>query len=158
MATQQMAGIATGEVKEIGLLDQIVEQSKVAKSPEEHERAKDIISELASQVLQGTVVISDNLAATIDARIAELDHLISKQLSVVLHAPEFQKLEGNWTGLHYLIKNTSTSTNLKIKMINVSKKGLIKDFQVALDFDQSAMLKKVYEEELALSVGLLSVR
>ena len=77
---------------------------------------------------------------------------------MVLHAPEFQKLEGNWTGLHYLIKNTSTSTNLKIKMINVSKKGLIKDFQVALDFDQSAMLKKVYEEELALSVGLLSVR
>ena len=58
--------------------------------------------------MQGTVVMSDNLAATIDARVAELDQLISSQLSTIMHAPEFQKLEGNWTGLNYLVKNTAT--------------------------------------------------
>ncbi len=154
MSTQQMnTATSEGSFNELGLLDQIVEQSKVAKSPEEHERAKDIIAELASQVLQGTVVVSDNIAATIDARIAEMDALISKQLSAVMHAPEFQKLEGTWTGLHYLVKNTSTSQNLKIKMINATKKELIKDFQVALDFDQSVMFKKVYEEEFGTFGG-----
>jgi transcription termination factor NusB len=60
-----------------GLLDQIVEQSKLAKSSSEHERARDIISELVSQVMEGTVVISSNLSATIDARLAELDRMIS---------------------------------------------------------------------------------
>ena len=153
MSAQQMARSSVGDVTEIGLLDQIVEQSKVAKSSTEHARAKDLISELVNQVMQGTVVISDNLAATIDARVAELDHLISKQLSAVMHAPEFQKLEGSWTGLNYLVKNTSTSTTLKIKMMNVTKKELVKDFQTALEFDQSAMFKKVYEEEFGTFGG-----
>ncbi|MFA5985462.1 MAG: type VI secretion system contractile sheath large subunit [Methylococcaceae bacterium] len=154
MATQQNSAASNEEnVETLGLLDQIVEQSKVAKSPEEHKRAKDIISELASQVLQGTMVVSDNLAATIDARIAEIDALISKQLSTVMHAPEFQKLESTWTGLNYLVKNTSTSQNLKIKMLNATKKELIKDFQVALDFDQSVMFKKIYEEEFGTFGG-----
>ena len=153
MSAQQMASSSVAQVAEVGLLDQIVEQSKVAKSSTEHARAKDLISELVSQVMQGTVVVSDNLAATIDARVAELDHLISKQLSAVMHAPEFQKLEGSWTGLNYLVKNTATSTTLKIKMMNVTKKELVKDFQTALEFDQSAMFKKVYEEEFGTFGG-----
>ncbi|WP_394780054.1 type VI secretion system contractile sheath large subunit [Undibacterium sp.] len=153
MSAQQLATSAATETAESGLLDQIVEQSKVAKSSTEHARAKDIISELVSQVLQGTVVVSENLAATIDARVAELDRLISRQLSAVMHAPEFQKLESSWTGLNYLVKNTSTSQSLKIKMINVTKKELVKDFQTALEFDQSAMFKKVYEEEFGTFGG-----
>ena len=81
------------------LLDQIVEQSRVATSSSEHVRARDLISELVSQVMQGTMVMSSNLSATIDARLAELDRMISDQLSSVMHAPEFQKLERSWTGL-----------------------------------------------------------
>lgn len=152
MSAQLNAGgaLATAEVN---LLDQIVEQSKVAKSTTEHARAKDIISELAQQVMAGTVVVSDNLAATIDARVAELDRLISSQLSAIMHAPEFQKLESSWTGLHYLVKNTATSTGLKIKMLNATKKELVKDFQGALEFDQSSMFKKVYEEEFGTFGG-----
>jgi type VI secretion system protein ImpC len=138
---------------EMALLDQIVEQSKVAKSSVEHARARDLISELVSQVMDGTVVVSDNLAATIDARVAELDRLISAQLSAVMHAPEFQKLESSWTGLNYLVKHTATGQNLKIKMLNATKKELVKDFQSALEFDQSTMFRKVYEEEFGTFGG-----
>jgi type VI secretion system protein ImpC len=138
---------------EIGLLDQIVEQSKVAKSSAEHTRAKDIISELVNQVMDGTVVVSENLMATLDARVAEIDMLISRQVSSIMHAPEFQKLEGSWTGLHYLVKNTATGQNLKIKVLNSTKKELIKDFNSALEFDQSTMFKKVYEEEFGTFGG-----
>ena len=96
-AAAQLASAHDGA--ETSLLDQIVEKSKVAKSDSEHARAKDLIGELVHQVLDGTVIVSDNLSATIDARVAELDRLISAQVSAVIHAPEFQKLESSWTGL-----------------------------------------------------------
>ena len=122
MSLQTSSPAAGAATTELALLDQIVEQSKVAKSSTEHARAKDIISELVSQVMEGTVVVSNNLAATIDARVAELDAMISRQLSAIMHAPEFQKLEGSWTGLNYLVKNTATGQSLKIKMLNATKK------------------------------------
>ena len=136
-----------------GLLDQIVEESRVAKSDEEHRRAKDIISELAKEVMEGTVVVSDNLNMTLDARIAELDRLISEQLSAVMHAPEFQDLESTWRGLHYLCEHTSTGSMMKIKAFNAKKQDLIRDFNSAIDFDQSALFKKVYEEEFGTFGG-----
>lgn len=141
------------ETLEGGLLDQIVTQSRVARSDTEHIRAKDIISELVREVLQGTVVMSENLSVTLDARVAELDRLISEQLSEVIHHPDFQKLESTWTGLHYLCKHTSTGSMMKIKVFNANKKELIKDFKTAIDFDQSALFKKVYEEEFGTFGG-----
>ncbi len=153
MSAQLTPTSGAAATTDIGLLDQIVEQSKVAKSSVEHARAKDLISELVSQVMEGTVVVSDNLAATIDARVAELDRLISRQLSAIMHAPEFQKLESSWTGLHHMVDNTPTGTNLKIKMLNATKRELVRDFQSALEFDQSTMFKKVYEEEFGTFGG-----
>jgi len=138
---------------ELSLLDQIVEQSKVAQSEREHARARDIIAELVNQVMAGTVVMSSNLSATIDARVAELDRMISEQLSAVMHAPEFQKLERSWTGLHYLVANTATSTMQQIRMLNATRKELVKDFQSAMEFDQSELFKKVYEEEFGTFGG-----
>ena len=88
----QLQAQTSDAVNTLSLLDDIVARSKVAKTDTEHARAKDIIGELVKEVLDGTVVVSDNLSANIDARIAEIDQLISEQLSEVLHAPEFQKL------------------------------------------------------------------
>ncbi|SOY61410.1 type VI secretion system contractile sheath large subunit [Cupriavidus taiwanensis] len=155
MLDNQSAGVAQpgAAVGTLNLLDEIVEQSKVAKSDSEHARAKDIIGELVSQVLDGTVVVSDNLSATLDARVAELDRLISAQLSAVMHAPEFQKLESTWRGLSYLVKETQTGTMIKIKALNATKRDLVRDFKTAIDFDQSALFKKVYEEEFGTFGG-----
>lgn len=135
------------------LLDQIVAQSKVARSETEHARARDIISELVREVMAGTVTVSENLSVTLDARVAELDALISAQLSEIMHHPSFQKLESTWTGLHYLCRQTSTSAGMKIQVFNAAKKELIKDFKTAIDFDQSALFKKVYEEEFGTFGG-----
>ena len=153
MSAQATTAPEAAAVAEAGLLDQIVEQSKVARSDAEHARAKDIISELAREVLDGTVVVSDNLNLTLDARVAELDRIISEQLSAVMHAPEFQQLESSWRGLHYLCQQTSTGTMLKVKVINAPKKDLVRDFKSAIDFDQSALFKKVYEEEFGTFGG-----
>ncbi len=149
----QLQPLTAALVDGVSLLDDIVAKSRVAKTDIEHARAKDIIGELVKEVLDGTVVVSDNLSANIDVRIAEIDKLISAQLSEVMHAAEFQKLESSWTGLHYLCKQTSTGERLKIKLMNASKKDIVKDFRTAIDFDQSALFKKVYEEEFGTFGG-----
>jgi type VI secretion system protein ImpC len=64
-----------------------------------------------------------------------------------MHHEEFQKLEGSWRGLKHLLDQTNTSDNLKIKVLNVSKKELLRDLQRAPEFDQSTLFKKIYEEE-----------
>ena len=135
------------------LLDRIIDESRIARSSAEHERARDLIGELVEQVLDGELVPSENLSASLDARVAELDALISAQLSEILHAPEFQRLESAWSGLHYLCRQTSTGENLKIRLLNAGKRELLKDFRRAIDFDQSALFKKVYEEEFGTFGG-----
>lgn len=152
-AALQSGGSANAEATEFSLLDDIVAQSKVAKTTTEHNRAKDLIGELVKEVMGGTVVVSDNLSATLDARVAELDALISAQLSLVMHGKEFQKLESSWRGLHYLCSHTSTGESIKIKVFNTTKKELVRDFKTAIDFDQSALFKKVYEEEFGTFGG-----
>ena len=129
------------------LLNDIVDQSRVAVNESEKSHTRNLIGELVDQVLSGTVTVSNDLVASIDARVAELDRLISAQLNSIMHAPEFQQLEASWRGLKYLVRESETSTMLKIKVLNTSKKDLIKDFKTASDFDQSALFKKVYEEE-----------
>ncbi len=152
-AQAQALNVMVSEQTPTSLLDQVVNESRVARSDTERARAKDLIGELVSQVMDGTVVISSNLSATLDARVAELDALISEQLSEILHAPEFQKMESTWRGLHYLSKHTATGETLKIKMLNANKKDLVRDFNNAIDFDQSALFKKVYEEEFGTFGG-----
>src|SRR5262249_44167396 len=110
-----------------GLLDQIVD----TYTPDAQQKtfARDIIADFAKQVLDGAIVYAKDTEAMIKARIAQLDGLISAQLNEVMHAPEFQKLEGSWRGLHYLVHESETSTTLKIKVFNVAKKDLIKDLE-----------------------------
>ena len=71
----------------------------------------------------------------------------------MLHHPAFQKLEATWRGIKYLIDQCETSDMLKIKVLNVSKNDLLKDLQRAPEFDQSALFKKVYEEEFGVFGG-----
>jgi type VI secretion system protein ImpC len=138
---------------EVGLLDQIVEQGRFGKDAPAKERGKDLIKQFVGEVLEGSITMGRDTEAMLNARIAQLDHLISLQLNEVMHAPEFQKLESTWRGLKYLLSQTETSTMLKIKILNVNKKELLRDLQRAPEFDQSALFKKVYEEEYGVFGG-----
>ena len=144
---------ATTESAERGLLDQIVEEGRLARDPSARERGKNLVKEFVTQVLEGAMTVSKDAEAMINARIAQIDHLVSIQLNEVLHNPAFQKLEGSWRGLKYLLNHSETSDKLKIKMLNVTKKELLRDLQRAPEFDQSAMFKKVYEEEFGVFGG-----
>jgi type VI secretion system protein ImpC len=152
-AQQAPAGGAAAQTTELSLLDQIVEDGRFGKDPAAKERGKDMIKQFVSEVLEGSITMARDTEAMINARIAQIDHLLSLQLSEILHAPEFQKLEGTWRGLKYLISQSECSAMLKIKVLNVSKKDLLRDLQRAAEFDQSALFKKVYEEEFGVFGG-----
>ncbi|MDP9044752.1 MAG: type VI secretion system contractile sheath large subunit [Pseudomonadota bacterium] len=95
------------------------------------------------------VTVHEDVVQTIEHMVAELDRKISRQLSAVIHNPRFQRLEGAWRGLHYLVFNTDTSANLKIRVMNISKKELgrtLRRFKGVV-WDQSPMFKKIYEQE-----------
>jgi type VI secretion system protein ImpC len=143
----QVQEAAVAEASSTSLLDYIVDNSRVAANANEKATARDQIAELVDEVLAGTVTLSRDLAASIDARIAELDKLLSDQVNAIMHHPDFQKLEASWRGLKYLVMQSETSPMLKVKMLNASKKDLVKDFKSAPEFDQSALFKKIYEEE-----------
>jgi len=138
---------------ELTLLDQIVEQGRLGKDPAAKERGKDMVKNFVSEVLAGQITVSKDTEVMINARIAQIDHLISLQLNEIMHAPEFQKLEGSWRGLRYMLGQSETSDMLKIKILNVGKKELLRDLQRAPEFDQSALFKKVYEEEYGVFGG-----
>jgi type VI secretion system protein ImpC len=150
---QATATSTTSTVAEKGLLDQIVEEGRLGRDAEARTRGKDLVKEFVAQFLDGSMTLSRDSEQMISNRIAQIDHLISLQLNEVMHHPLFQKLEGTWRGLKYLINKSETGEMLKIKIFNCSKKELLRDLQRAADFDQSATFKKVYEEEYGLFGG-----
>ena len=153
METQSQQQGALAETTELGLLDRIVDEGRLGRDTAARERGKDLVRNFVAEVLKGTVTIAPDTEAMINARIAQIDELLSAQLNEIMHQAEFQRLEATWRGLHYLLSNTETSVNLKIKVFNVSKKDLLKDLQKAPEFDQSALFKKVYEEEFGVFGG-----
>lgn len=146
-------GAAETTVTQGSLLDQIVEEGRLARDPVAKERGKNLVKEFVAQVLEGAMTVSKDAEAMINARIAQIDHLVSLQLNEVLHNQAFQKLEASWRGLKYLLDHSETSDKLKIKILNVNKKELLRDLQRASEFDQSALFKKVYEEEYGVFGG-----
>ena len=132
---------------DLSLLDRIIKNGKMARDESQEPGAKDLIGEFVNQILDEGMTVSKDTVTMINQRIAQIDELITKQLNEIMHAEEFQKLEGSWRGLHYLVMNTETSTSLKLRLLNVTKGELQTDLEKATEFDQSALFKKVYEEE-----------
>lgn len=135
------------ETGEKTLLEKIIWDGKMVRDESQVDYAKDLVGELAKQVVDQTMTVSTDTAAMINSRIAEIDELISKQLDEIMHAPDMQKMEGTWRGMHYLVMNTETSTRLKLRVLNVTKKELLNDLEKAVEFDQSVLFKQIYEEE-----------
>lgn len=132
----------------LSLLERIMTQGKLARDESQRAYAHDLVSEFVDSVLaEEGGSVSGDVVAMINDRIAEIDDLLSAQLNEILHDGEFQRLEATWRGLSYLVFNTETGTMLKLRLLNITKGELLKDLEKAVEFDQSALFKKVYEEE-----------
>ena len=121
----------------------------MAAEPSQSVYAKKLLGQFATQILdEGMKSAPDKgVVAMINERIAEIDQILTDQLNAIMHHPEFQALESSWIGLRDMVFGTETSTTLKLRLMNVTKKELLKDLETAVDHDMSVLFKKVYEEE-----------
>lgn len=143
--TDQDASASSKANREI--LKEIFVDGKLAREPSAEVYACNMLVELLAKIESSKVTIMKNPLVFVEKVISDIDVQLSAQINEILHNPAFQELEGTWRGLHYLVMNTETSTQLKLRIMNVSKKDLLSDLENAVEFDQSALFKKVYEEE-----------
>ncbi|MDN7638817.1 type VI secretion system contractile sheath large subunit [Burkholderia cepacia] len=130
-------------------LKDILRRSFRPRTNEAAEAVQSAVETLLTYARGSRVVVRDDVAQTIEQLVAELDKKISDQLTQVLHNDRFQALEGAWRGLHYLVSNTDTSENLKIRYLNISKADLGKTLRrfKGVVWDQSPIFKMIYEQE-----------
>lgn len=109
--------------------EQLLQKEFKPKTEEAKSAVNNAVATLAQQALQNAITISDDTYQTIEAIIAELDRKLSEQINLILHHEDFQKLEGEWRGLHHLVTNTETDTLLKIKVLPISKKEVARNLK-----------------------------
>src|SRR3954465_6942910 len=119
------------------------------KTDEAKSAVEQAVQTLAAQALANVSLRSTDSVRTIEAMIAALDKRLTEQVNKIIHHEDFQKLESAWRGLHYLVNNTETDEQLKIRVMNVSKQELGKTLKryKGTAWDQSPLFKKLYEEE-----------
>ncbi len=95
--------------------------------------------------------------------VASIDRLLGRQLDAILHHPRFQALEASWRGLEWLVAEADAAAGgenqpgvgraVQVKALQCSKRDIVRDFEQATEFDQSAIWWKVYEEEFGTAGG-----
>ncbi len=149
---KQVEQAAEAEAGAQTLWEQVVSETEKTAGTG-RDRAQELATTAVEAAMQGIVTWDKDVIRSINNGIAALDRQITKQLSAIMHAPEFSKLEGTWRGLHHLVSNSETGTHLKIRLLNAPKRELAKDLERAVEFDQSQLFKKLYEDEFGTPGG-----
>ena len=150
---EEQAAATTAATEEADILETILDGGLRAKDEDSRAWGKELVKELVQQLLDPSTKVKKDTIKTIEARMSYIDELLSKQVDEIMHHPDFQKLEGSWRGLHYLVHQSETGTGLRIRVLNANKKDLLKDLERASEFDQSALFQKVYSDEYDMLGG-----
>ncbi|MCG3726262.1 type VI secretion system contractile sheath large subunit [Vibrio cincinnatiensis] len=87
--------------------------------------------------------------------IEQIDAQLNQQLDDILHHSVIQRLESTWRGLRYLVeqKDSNAEELVKIKILTCTWDELVKDATRAIEFDQSALFKLIYQNEYSMPGG-----
>ncbi len=149
----QEKGAGGAAATEVTLLDTILERGMRARDDLQRAHATGILGEFVRKITEGYIAPSRDVVASIDQAVAQIDQLLTAQLNEIMHTDEFQRLESTWRGLFYLVDKSETGTTLSIRVLNASKKDLLDDLTKAVEFDQSGLFKKIYEDEFGMPGG-----
>jgi type VI secretion system protein ImpC len=147
-AKSEAAQSAT-EVVAVTEFDTLLKKEFKPKTEEAQSAVERAVRTLAEQALASTQLIKGDVVGSIEKMIGQIDKKLTEQINLILHNEEFQKLEGAWRGLHYLVNNTETDEMLKIRFMDISKQDLgktLKRFK-GTAWDQSPLFKQIYEQE-----------
>ncbi len=150
MATENQSASALANVEFQGNeFASLLNKEFKPKTDEARGAIESAVQTLAQQALVHSNTISTDAFRTIEGLIAAIDKKLSDQMNLILHHEDFQKLEGSWRGLKYLVDNSDPDEMLKIRVMNISKNDLRKTMRryKGTGWDQSPIFKKLYEEE-----------
>src|SRR4051794_3443077 len=150
MAKQAAAAkVQTIETRDPEEFATVLKQSFKPRSDRAATEVENAVTTLVREALSDTTVIKDDVLDTIEGMIARLDEKLTAQVNAIIHAPEFQQVESAWRGLYYLTFNSETDSNLKIRVMNVSKNEIYRNLRLypGARWDQSPLFKAVYEAE-----------
>ncbi len=128
-------------------INRMIEDGQAVRDPSQMENARALLKEFILQLAGAGEDFPKDSYGFILQSIKKLDNQLSEQLDEILHHPDFQKLESSWRGFHYLVTNSETGEGLKLRLLQISQKEMVRDLEKAMEFDQSQLFKKVYEEE-----------
>ena len=98
---------------------------------------------------RGTATVRE----TLDRDLVLIDRLLTEQIDAILHHPAFQRLEAAWRGLDYLTRQTQGVDGVLVRVLHASWAEICRDQERAVEFDQSSLFHKVYEEEFGTPGG-----
>jgi type VI secretion system protein ImpD len=114
----------------------------------------------ARRVAVGERLSRSALLVRLGEDIAAIDVAVARQLDAILHSPRLQQLESSWRGLAWLVGQASDANDtadgrsrIEVRILGVTKRELARDRSDAVEFDRSAIWRKVYEEEFGTAGG-----
>lgn len=114
----------------------------------------------AARVAPGERVSRGDLLVRLGDDVAAIDEAVARQIDAILHHPRFQAIESSWRGLQWLVGQAAAaetggdgSGRVEVRVLSVSKRELARDRSHAVEFDRSALWRKVYEEEFGTAGG-----
>ena len=127
----------------------LLQQEFKPKTDKAQEAIENAVRTLAEHALADTALVSTDVMNTVEALVAAIDKKLTQQINEILHCEAFQKVESAWRGLHYLVSNTESDEQLKVRVMNVSKTELYRTLRKykGSAWDQSPLFKKLYEQE-----------
>jgi len=150
MAEEQQAqaeAAAESSAAEGNLLDQILQETKIAPSDEGYTLAKQGVSRFIAELVTPAHAGEKVHQKLVNEMIAEIDQQLSAQVDAILHHPDVQRLESAWRGLKFAVDRTNFRENIKMELLSVSKEDLLEDFEDAPDITKSGLYKQVYTAE-----------
>ena len=155
--TQQTQAEAEVQTLEPSAFSDLLQKEFRPRDKKRTDAVEKSVRTLAEHVLKDVIVPEKEVDAvrTIEEIKKRIDEKLTAQINLILHHEDFQKLESAWRGLHYLVNNTETDEQLKIRVMNISKDELHKNLRKfkGTKWDQSPVFKKIYESEYGTMGG-----
>ncbi len=135
------------------IVDELMDVSGVPASAPARPIVEQGVRALLGYVVKSGVdaAIVDN--ALVDLLIATMTWRMARQIDEILHHKTFQALEAAWRGLRFVIDRVDFRENIRVEMLNVSKRDLLEDFQDSPEVPKSGMYKLAYSAEYGVFGG-----
>lgn len=89
----------------------------------------------------------------IDCLIDAIDDSLTKQVNLIIHNAEFQRLEAVWRNLLRLVWMPVSTSPVQIRIFSAKWKEIARDIERSADFDQSRLFELIYSQEFDMPGG-----